>query len=77
MLTIFAFENGRDNIKVQLIDRLAAPNKTVFVLDMDYFLVNPGSIQINEIAQWITNAHKNVENVFEASLTEKTKLLFD
>ena len=75
--TIFAFENGRDNIKVQLIDRLAAPNKTVFVLDMDYFLVNPGSIQINEIAQWITNAHKNVENVFEASLTEKTKLLFD
>jgi len=75
--TIFAFENGRDNIKVQLIDRLAAPNKRVFILDMDYFLVNPGSIQINEIAQWITNAHKNVENVFEVSLTEKTKLLFD
>lgn len=75
--TIFAFENGRDNIKVQLIDRVAAPNKTVFVLDMDYFLVNPGSIQIDEITQWITNAHKNVENVFEASLTEKTKLLFD
>lgn len=75
--TIFAFENGRDNIKVQLINRLAAPGKTAFVLDLDYFLVNPGSIQMNEIAQWITNAHKNVENIFEASLTEKTKLLFD
>jgi uncharacterized protein (TIGR04255 family) len=75
--TIFAFENGRDNIRVQLIDRLAAPNKTVFVLDMDYFLANPGSIQINEISQWITNAHKNVENIFEAVITEKTKLLFD
>ena len=75
--TIFAFENGRDNIKIQLIDRLATPGKTVFVLDMDYFLVNPGSIQINEIAQWITNAHKNAENVFEAALTDKTKQLFN
>ncbi len=75
--TIFAFESGRDNIKVQLLDRMAAQGKTTFVLDMDYFLVNPGSIQTNEITQWITSAHKNIEDVFEAVLKDKTKELFN
>lgn len=74
--TIFAFEGGKDNIKIQLLDRVAAPNKTMFVLDMDYFLVNPGSIGTKEAPAWIVGAHKNIENIFEEILTNKTKELF-
>ncbi len=75
--TIFAFESGRDNIKVQLLNRSAVPGKTMFVLDMDYFSSNIGDISAGNIERWVINAHKNIENVFEATLTEKTKLLFD
>jgi len=76
--TVFVFEDGRDNMKVQFLNSpLAGSDKTMFVLDMDYFLTNPNSIQIDEVDRWIANAHKNVENVFEAALKEKTKALFD
>ncbi len=77
--TVFVFENGRDNMKVQFFDRPAiSPEKIMFTLDMDYFLVNPAnSVQINKVNQWIANAHKNVKNIFEAVLTDKSKALFD
>lgn len=76
--TVFVFENGRDNMNVQFLNRPAtSPEKIMFVLDMDYFLINPNSVQINEVDQWITNAHKNIENIFEAVLTGKSKALFD
>lgn len=76
--TIFVFENGRDNMKVQFLNRPAADlNKTAFVLDMDYFLLKSGSISVGEANKWIENAHKNVEDVFEAALTDKTKQLFN
>lgn len=75
---VFVFENGRDNMKVQFLDRPGiSPEKMMFVLDMDYFLANPNGVQINEVEQWLINAHKNVENIFETALTDKTKQLFD
>lgn len=75
--TIFAFENGRDNMRVQLLDRMAAPGKTMFVLDMDYFLIKSGSILVSEVKEWIVSAHKNIEDVFEKALTDKTKQIFN
>jgi uncharacterized protein (TIGR04255 family) len=75
---ILVFESGRDNVRVQFLDNPSIiSGKTTFVLDMDYFLVNPGNIQINEAEQWVVNAHKNVENIFEAVLTDETKKLFN
>lgn len=75
---IFVFEDGRDNIKVQFLNRLAADsNKTTFVLDIDYFLLKQGSVSVSEANEWVTNAHKNIENIFEAALTGKTKQLFN
>jgi len=76
--TIFVFENGRDNMKVQFLDRPAAgSNKTKFVLDMDYFLLKSGSVLANEADEWIANAHKKIEDVFEKALTDKTKQFFN
>lgn len=75
---IFIFENGRDNMRVQFLDRpVVIPGKIMFVLDMDYFLPKSSSILVSDVDEWITNAHKNVENVFEAALTDKAKQLFN
>jgi len=75
---IFVLENQRDNIKVQLFDKpMTEPDKIMFVLDMDYFLPNPGTVDVGEAIRWVENAHKNTEEIFEAILTDKTKQLFD
>ena len=75
--TIFVFENGRDNTKVQLADKLSNLNKAPFILDIDYFLAQPSAISENEVDVWLTNAHQNVENIFEAALTKKAKELLN
>ena len=65
-------------MKAQFFNRPAADlSKTVFVLDMDYFLLKQGSISVDEVNEWIASAHKNVETTFEAALTDKTKQLFN
>jgi len=75
--TIFVFENGRDNTKVQLADKLLNSDKVSFVLDIDYFLAQPNTIAKDKIDAWLTIAHQNIENIFETALTEKTKELFN
>ena len=75
--TIFVFENGRDNTKVQLADKLSSSDKAPFILDIDYFLAQPNTIAKDKIDTWLTVAHKNIENIFETALTEKAKELFN
>ena len=75
---IFIFEKGRDNAKVQLLDKpLTAQGASRIVLDMDYFLLKPNSVASDEVKEWVANAHKNTEMIFETILTDKTKQLFD
>ena len=75
---IFVFENGRDNMKVQFLNRPALDlSKMTFALDMDYFLLKQGDVPVGEVDAWIASAHKNVESTFEAALTDKTKELFN
>ncbi len=76
--TIFVFEDGKDNAKVQLLNKPATiSDKTIFVLDIDYFLLTPGSVSIDKVDQWLLTAHQNIENIFETALTDKTKQLFN
>lgn len=74
--TIFAYHEGRDNAKVQLLDRMTDDNKPFFTLDIDYFLTQPKVIKKNNAVEWVDQAHSEIENIFEASITEKTKKLF-
>lgn len=74
---IFVFEGGKDDMKVQFLNQTmtnANADKTIFILDMDYFSSN---ISTDNVEKWITNAHKNIENVFESALADKTKQLFN
>ena len=76
--SVFEQEKGRDAIKVQFVEKQVVEqtlNRT-FVLDFDYFLVNP-VVAFGEIDAWLNTAHTNLENVFEGMVKEKTKQLFD
>ncbi|MBU4339221.1 TIGR04255 family protein [Patescibacteria group bacterium] len=75
---IFVFEKGRDNMRVQLLNKpVSAGENPFFALDMDYFLAQPNALQSDNTSNWLTLAHKNIENTFETALTEKAKKLFD
>lgn len=75
---IFTFESGKDDMKVQFLNQTTTnTDRAVFVLDMDYFSSGINSVSTGNIEQWIINAHKNIENVFEAALTDKTKQSFN
>lgn len=74
----FEQEGGRDAIKVQFGDK-QLPEETgnkAFVLDLDYFLVT-ATVALDEVDEWLTTAHTNLEKVFEGIVTEKTKQFFD
>lgn len=76
--SVFEQEEGRDAIKVQLVEKQSlekTPNR-VFVLDFDYFLVNL-VVEFDRIDEWIKKAHTNLESVFEGVVSDKTKALFD
>ena len=75
--TIFTFEDDRDSAKVQLVNKLSSADKTLFVLDIDYFLTQPNSILKEEIDEWLEVSHQNISNIFERALTEKVKILFN
>jgi uncharacterized protein (TIGR04255 family) len=74
--TMFIFENGRDIAKVQLTSKPVKDEKLVFLLDIDYFLAKSNAISLQEILNWVENAHAKIETIFEGSLTDATKDLF-
>mgnify|MGYP001599290302 CR=1 FL=1 len=80
----FIFDEGRNLAKVQLLTSKQNDDKSIFILDIDYFLAK-SDISLNEpkknalksVYEWIDSAHSDLENVFEGALTDKTKKLFD
>jgi uncharacterized protein (TIGR04255 family) len=64
----FPFENGRDLARVQLTDQPSASGKSVFLLDIDYFLNEAGSVDFEEALGWLKTAHDHLEEVFEGCL---------
>jgi uncharacterized protein (TIGR04255 family) len=76
---VFPFEGGRDSVKAQLVSELPVPivDKSPFILDVDYSLGSPGTIEEKDIEEWLVNAHNHIIAIFESVSTEKAKLLFN
>lgn len=70
----FPFENTRDVAKVQL-SCLAGieAGTTRILLDIDYFLAQPETIEPDTSISWFDNAHTHVEEVFEACITDRLR----
>ena len=72
------FNSGRDILKLEFYNtKPTKENFVSFVLDISFILLKPqDSIEIS-MQDWINDAHMNINNIFEAILTEKCKSLFD
>jgi uncharacterized protein (TIGR04255 family) len=75
--TMFPFAGGRENCKVLLTN--AVPEKkenTGILLDIDYVLGKSATMQSKEILEWIDQAHLNIEKLFEGSITDRLRSIF-
>jgi uncharacterized protein (TIGR04255 family) len=71
------FENARDALRLQLASAtVERPGTVAVVLDLDYFLAQPGGVSQGDVFEWIEVAHGHVEEVFEACITDRLRQMF-
>jgi uncharacterized protein (TIGR04255 family) len=71
-------EEARDMLHIQLasVDS-GTPNTIAMILDLTYSLVKQGAITLDDISEWLINAHTHIEDAFEACITDQLRNLFE
>ena len=78
MSSDFAYHDNRDIARLQLSTIPGEDQKFIAVsLDIDYFLMIPGSVQLNQTEEWLDQAHDAVRSIFEGTITDNARALFD
>jgi len=72
----FSYADGRDHCRVQLTPILGSVGKHLLMLDLDYFVARPRSVEVAKVIDWIEEAHNRVEEMFEGCITEKLREMF-
>ena len=73
----FAYQQGRDIARLQLATMPGPNTNSIAVhLDIDYFLVTPGTVGLDQVAEWLEDAHTTIRDLFEGSITEQTQQMF-
>lgn len=78
LLCVFPFNQGRDSGKVEL--KSAAPDQkghSAVILDIDYYLSRPKTVETSQALNWVEEAHDKVEALFEGCITDKLRKLFE
>ena len=73
------YENSRDILNLQLSSlpkQISSSDNAAVVLSLDYFLLKPGEVALEEAFQWVDVAHRHIEDAFEACITQKLRHLF-
>jgi len=74
---LIPFSDGRDICKLQISDVI--PDKdsnSSFLLDIDYYLNKPLAVPLSEVLEWMELAHQNIEEMFEACITDQLREFF-
>ena len=72
------YEGERDYLLLTLASTISEkPEVLSLLLDLDYIMVIPECIALDQVADWIEKAHTTVENAFEACITDKCRSLFE
>jgi len=74
---VLPFENNRDYARIQLIDQSKSIENIVIRLDIDYFLAQPKTVKQEEALGWVNIAHEHLEKIFENSISEEIKQIFN
>jgi uncharacterized protein (TIGR04255 family) len=72
------FEDSRDVLRLQLASAtVEIPGTVAVMLDLDYFLAQPGGVSQDDVFKWTEIAHAHVEEVFEACITDRLRQVFE
>jgi len=70
-------EGSKDNLNLQLgTINAETPDTLAVVLDINYFIAQPEEVGLDNVMEWINTAHKHIEDIFEACITNKLRHLF-
>ncbi len=74
-----SYEDARDALRLQLTTSSAErPGVSALLLDLDYFLIKPGEIALDNVPAWLDKvAHEHVEKAFEACITDRLREQFE
>lgn len=72
------YESSRDGLRLQITNAaIETPDRVAVMLDVDYFLAQPGQVSLNHLFEWLEIAHNHVEEVFEACITDRLRQMFE
>jgi len=78
---IVGIQIAYDNSDILKITLATAPTETpdiiAVALDLDYFLVKPGEVVLNNVFEWVNVAHDRIEGAFEACITNRLRQTFE
>jgi uncharacterized protein (TIGR04255 family) len=66
----------RDSMSLSLANVLVPTGRLGFASDIDYVLLKSSIIELDHGLKWVEEAHQNVEAMFEACISDKTRALF-
>jgi len=74
---VFPFSAGRDSCRLHLATGVAEDKREgPVLLDIDFFVNDPGAVPIEDAMQWVGYAHEEVELLFEGCITDRLRLVF-
>ena len=74
----FPYEDAKERLILTLASVVPKkPNMISVLLDLDYVMATPEYVSLQEISGWLEKAHKRIEDVFEACITDKARKIFE
>ena len=73
----FSYADDRDHCRVQLTPIPGSGGKSLFMLDIDYFLARARAVEVVDALAWVEEAHDRVKEVFEGCITDKLREMFE
>lgn len=74
---VIPFKDPGGLLKLQLTRATLTPDMLPMVLDLDHFAIESDGMALDNAMGWVNRAHKNIEDTFEACITDRTRELFD
>lgn len=73
------YENTRDILNLQLssLTGVSPVHTLTIMLDLNYSLVQPGAVALDDVSTWVEIAHSHIEEIFEACITDKLRQHFE
>lgn len=76
MRVVHAYNDERDALVINFATIIPSEQSS-YILDLDYFLMQPAKVQLSDGLKWVDDAHAKVEEMFEACITDDLRAVFE